>query len=87
MLKTWRRSSMDNWGKIMKLIDDWKRSHKLLSIWVFAAIGAFPDIYQAIVELGWSNELPEFAKWSLRVLAVIGIAFRLIKQEHAKAVE
>lgn len=64
----------------MKLIDDWHKSWKLFSFWVFAAIGAFPDIYGAVVAMGWSEELPEAAKWTLRTMAVIGISARLIKQ-------
>lgn len=69
----------------IKLVEDWYNAHKFLSVWMFAAIGAFPDIYHAVVALGWSDELPEAAKWSLRAMATIGIAFRLIRQESLKA--
>lgn len=68
----------------VKLVDDWCKAHKFLSVWMFAAIGAFPDIYHAVVALGWSDELPDVAKWSLRAMAAIGIAFRLIRQESLK---
>lgn len=70
--------------KRIKLVEDWCHAHKFLSVWMFAAIGAFPDIYHGVVALGWSDELPDEAKWCLRAMAAIGIAFRLIRQEGLK---
>lgn len=65
----------------MTLIDNWHKAWKMFSFWIFVAIGAFPDIYSAVVALGWSDELPDAAKWALRAMAVIGISARLIKQK------
>lgn len=66
---------------MMKLIDDWKAAWKLASVWVFAAIGMFPDIYNAVAAMGWMSELPTPALWTIRALAVVGIASRIIKQQ------
>lgn len=71
-------------GKI-KVISQWRHAWKLTSVWVFLTIGAFPDIYNAVVAAGLHDELPETAKTCLRILAVVGIALRLIKQNVDKA--
>lgn len=68
----------------LQLIAEWKHAWKLTSVWVFLAIGAFPDIYNAVIAAGLHDELPDTAKACLRALAILGIALRLIKQ---KAVE
>ena len=62
------------------LILQWRQAWKLTSVWVFLIIGALPDIYNGVVAAGLHDELPEPAKNCLRVLAILGIAFRLIKQ-------
>ena len=62
------------------LIAQWRHAWKLASVWVFVVIGVFPDIYNGVVAAGLHDELPEPAKNCLRVLAILGIAFRLIKQ-------
>lgn len=71
----------------MKLqpIPDWKRAGKLASVQVLTLLVLFPDIYNGIAALGWLEELPIAAKWCIRVLAAIGIAARLIKQNAPKA--
>ncbi len=71
----------------MKLIDEWKAAWKLASVWVFAFIGMFPDIYNAVAAMGWMSELPSPALWSIRGLAVAGIASRLIKQQAVQGVK
>lgn len=71
--------------KRIKLVEDWCHAHKFLSVWVFAFVSASPDIYHAIVALGWVDELPGFAKWSLRAIGVIGIVFRLVNQQKLVA--
>lgn len=63
-----------------RLIDEWRKSYKLMSIWVFSAIIAFPDIYDAIALMNWMEELPTPAKWAIRVMGAIGVAVRLIRQ-------
>lgn len=72
-------------GKI-EVIVHWRHAWKLTSVWVFVVIGAFPDIYNAVVAAGLHDELPDTAKICLRVLAVVGIALRLIKQNVDKTI-
>ena len=71
----------------IEIIAQWKHAWKLTSVWVFLVIGAFPDIYNAVIAAGLHDEIPESAKMYLRGLAVIGIALRLIKQNFDKAVK
>lgn len=69
----------------IELINNWRHAWKLTEVWVFLIIGTFPDIYNAVVAAGIHDELPESAKVCLRVLAIMGIALRLIKQNIHKA--
>ena len=71
----------------IEMIAQWKHAWKFTSVWVFLVIGAFPDIYNAVIAAGLHDEIPESAKMYLRGLAVIGIALRLIKQNFDKAVK
>jgi len=68
----------------LQFIPEWKRAGKLASVQVLTLLVIFPDLYNAIAALGWLEELPRAAKWCIRVLAAIGIAARLIKQNTAK---
>lgn len=63
--------------------EDAKRVWKLYSVWAFAAVGAFPDVYNGIASMGWADEIPSTAKWILRGLAGLGIFFRVLKQQKA----
>jgi len=63
------------------LIAQWRQAWKLTSVWVFLIIGVFPDVYNAVIAAGLHDELPDTAKVCLRVLAILGIALRLIKQQ------
>lgn len=62
------------------LIDDWRRGWRLFSVQLFALVALFPDIYDGIAALGWIDQLPEQARWCIRVLGAAGIAARVIKQ-------
>lgn len=53
---------------------------KAYSVWVFAAIGAFPDAYNGIASMGWADEIPMTAKWILRSLAGLGLFLRFVNQ-------
>lgn len=66
----------------MFLVDEFKHCWKMLSIWTFALIGVAPDLYQAVVAMGWLQDenVPQSFVWTLRGLAVAGIVGRLIKQ-------
>lgn len=65
------------------LVDDWKDAWKKLSVWAFIVIGAMPDIYSGIQSLGWLDDkaVPQSFVWTIRVLAGVGIAVRLVKQQ------
>lgn len=52
---------------------------------MFILIGFFPDLYDGVSAMGWLEELPDPAKWSIRGLASAGIAVRLIKQKKLAA--
>lgn len=65
------------------LIDEFRECWKMLSIWTFALIGVAPDLYSAIVAMGWLQDesVPPSFVWALRGLAVAGIVGRLIRQK------
>jgi hypothetical protein len=67
----------------MTLIDDWQLAWKKLSVWAFALIGAAPDIYSGVQSLGWLEDkaVPPAFVWTIRILAGVGIAVRLVKQQ------
>jgi len=69
----------------MKLIDDARQWWKIGSVWMFVLIGFFPDLYDGVSAMGWLDQLPGAAKWSIRALASAGIAVRLIKQKKLQA--
>lgn len=64
----------------LQLIDDWRKAWKLASVWVFGLVTLFPDIYDAIAAMGWMDELPELAKWSIRGLGVLGVIARVLSR-------
>ncbi|HIE5511422.1 TPA: hypothetical protein ACXNQL_000622 [Stenotrophomonas maltophilia] len=63
----------------VELIDGWRRAWKLASVWVFGLVCLFPDMYDAIAAMGWMDELPEPAKWSIRALGAVGVVARVLK--------
>ncbi|RLK56223.1 hypothetical protein BCL79_0606 [Stenotrophomonas rhizophila] len=66
----------------LQLIDGWHRAWKLASVWVFGLVTVFPDIYDAIAAMGWMDELPEPAKWSIRGLGALGVVARVLKSRR-----
>lgn len=64
------------------LVDGWRKGWKMLSVWAFAVIGISPDLYGAVAAMGWLDDqaVPGVFVWSLRGLAVAGIAVRLLRQ-------
>lgn len=64
----------------LQLIDNWRRAWKLASVWVFGLITLFPDIYDAIAAMGWMDELPDPAKWSIRALGTLGVIARVLSR-------
>lgn len=65
---------------IIKLIDNVKDCWKLWSVRVYALIMVAPDVYNLIASYDLINGAPEPLIWTIRVLAIIGIVSRLIKQ-------
>lgn len=65
------------------LVDEAKSAHKMISVRVFALIGIAPDLYTGIVAMGWLQDenVPPAFVWTIRGLAVLGIAGRLLKQQ------
>ena len=66
----------------MRLIANWKKCWKMLSVQVFLVIGLFPDIYNGIASMGWLEELPDTAKWPLRLMAGAGVILRVVQQNN-----
>ncbi len=64
----------------LQLIDNWRKAWKLASVWVFGLVTMFPDIYDAIAAMGWMDELPGPAKWSIRALGVMGVIVRVLSR-------
>lgn len=71
----------------MRLVDDWKQALKKYSVWAFIVIGAMPDIYTGMLGMGLLNDgaLPQTFVWTIRILAAMGLALRLVKQQKAQA--
>ena len=70
-------------GKLfkIKLIDNWNKCYKIWSVWFFILIGIAPDLYNSISSMGWLEQAPPVFVWVIRILASIGLASRLIKQQ------
>lgn len=69
-----------------RLVADWRKAWKFLSVWAFLLVGIAPDLHTAVVAMGWLEDpsTPSGLKWGLRGLAVAGIACRLIQQAKPK---
>jgi hypothetical protein len=53
---------------------------KQWSTYVLTALVAFPSAYDAIAAMGWMDQLPEPARWSIRGLATAGILAKHYRQ-------
>lgn len=69
-----------------RLVADWRKCWKFLSVWAFLLVGIAPDLHTAVVSMGWLDDpaTPKGLTWGLRGLAVAGIAFRLVRQAKPK---
>lgn len=65
----------------IKLINNWNKWYKIWSVWFFILIGIAPDLYNSISSMGWLEQAPPAFVWVIRILASIGFASRLIKQQ------
>lgn len=70
-------------GGNVALVDDWKRGYTYLSTWGIAVLGAWPDIYNAILASGFlsGDTAPEALTWGGRVLAILALVGRFISQK------
>lgn len=62
------------------LIPEWRKLHQMFSVWFFVFIAIAPDAYNAISSMGWLDQVPDQFKWTIRILATVGIFSRLMKQ-------
>lgn len=67
-------------GGNVGLIADWKRGYLFLSAWGIAVLGAWPDIYNAILASGFlsGDTAPEALTWGGRVLAIAALIGRFV---------
>lgn len=72
-------ATLDAW-----LVAEWRKAWKMLSVWAFAVVGISPDLYSAVVAMGWLDDegVPPAFVWALRGLAVAGILSRLLRQKR-----
>lgn len=69
-----------------KLIEGWQRGWRFYTVWLFALVAAFPDLYMAVVAMGWldSPDVPQPVVWALRGLGVVGVFARFVSQTKPK---
>ena len=67
----------------VKLITGWQKWYMLYSIWFMALLAMLPDIYNMAITMGVLNEttVPPLLSYSMKVVALCGMAARLIKQK------
>lgn len=68
----------------MKLIDNYKNWYKIWSIYFFILIAISPEIYNMFSSMGLLEDAPIPFLWFIRILAMVGIVSRLVKQEKLK---
>lgn len=70
-------------GKVT-VIADWKRAFRYYSVWGIAVLGAWPDLYNLIQASGFlgGDTAPESLTWGGRVLAIVALAGRFIRQKQ-----
>ncbi|GAB3388179.1 DUF7940 domain-containing protein [Lysobacter fragariae] len=64
----------------MQLIHNWRDGWRFYSTWLIACLGALPDLYNLLAGFGAFDEMPEAAKWTVRVGAVLALVGRFIQQ-------
>ena len=64
------------------LVDDWRDVWKYYSTWALAVLAVMPDIYNALLaaDLLNTDDIPDYAAWAIRGVAVLGIVSRFINQ-------
>jgi uncharacterized membrane protein len=69
----------------LELIEGWRRAWKFASVQVFALVALLPDIYNGVAALGWMDELPEAAKWTIRTAGAVGVVARIVRKKQPEA--
>lgn len=65
------------------LIDEWRKSLKLISVYFFAAVIASPEIFATLTELAGQQGqqvLPQRFVELIRTIGTLGLIFRLVRQ-------
>ncbi|MFA9439383.1 hypothetical protein ACDA63_07080 [Uliginosibacterium sp. sgz301328] len=70
---------------MIELVEEARQWWRLWSVRILGLILLFPDIYNGVAALGWVEQLPAPAMWSVRALAAAGIAARIVKQRGLNA--
>ena len=68
----------------MRLVSYWRRAWKLYSVKIFAAIALLPVAWEALPQSIKDDLPPNWIKWIVSVLALIGVYTRLIQQPSVK---
>jgi hypothetical protein len=70
-------SKLDDW-----LVAEWRRAWAWAAMWVYGLIAIAPDLYNGVTAMGWLSDgnVPPAFVWTLRGLAVVGMAARLYRQ-------
>lgn len=65
-----------------KIIPDWRQGWKFYSTWALAVLAVMPDIYNALLaaDLLNTDDIPDYAAWAIRGVAILGIVSRFINQ-------
>ena len=65
------------------LVDDWRDVWKYYSTWALAVLAVTPDIYNALLaaDLLNTDDVPDYAAWAIRGVAILGIVSRFINQQ------
>ena len=64
----------------MKIIPDWRQAWRYYSVWGLAALAALPDLYNTLAFSGLFYEMPEPAKWFVRIGATTVMFGRFVQQ-------
>lgn len=71
----------------LELVNGWKKAYAMWSVWFMVLMGAMPEIYNAAMASGLfeGEGVPQQLGYIMKVLAFLGIASRLVKQQSVAA--
>jgi hypothetical protein len=66
------------------IIENWRHAWRYYSVWAMAVLVALPDLYNALLAAGLleAEAMPPLASWSIRIVAIVGLVVRFIKQKR-----